>query len=99
MLRVLNDEEIQEEFTAYTEESRALWAGALSRDEKTEMAFALWTVPQRIAKSQFKADIEGFIEWLEENFGYYEPDNKSMPSLYTISVENWQEFKQLVEEK
>ena len=60
---LLTDEEILRIQNKYTEESRAICGGAFARDEKTELAFALSSIPQRVAEAQLKK----VYEWGNED--------------------------------
>ena len=55
---LLTEEEILKIQDEYKEESIAVWDGMLSRDEKVELAFALFGIPQRVAKAQLKKVVE-----------------------------------------
>jgi len=87
-MRILNDKEIELEFTEYTDESKALWASTLGRDEKIERAFKLLTVPQRIAKAQHQQDLKDFIYLIEAGT----PDGKWLSDILD-------ELKQLLRNK
>ena len=71
---LLTDEEILAIQNEYTEESRSIWGGVLARDEKTELAFALASIPDRIAKAQLKK----VGEELRMGWSEVESDSSSM---------------------
>ncbi len=87
-MRVLNDEEIKVVENIYraqvTKDSE--WFNNPARQlQLMSMAY------RKGKQSQFRADITGFVEWLEEH-NVYKYENA-----LSLTTEDWQTLKQLVE--